>query len=504
MTDDLTRAVTEINEHADDYRYADAMYRGKVEEVFATHNKIVALLKEASKHYRTNLAGVVVDAVLNALEITSVTVPTPAGKPNEELTRIFKEKVWDANQLDLYLPDWLREVGKEGDAYLMVWEGDEEGTCAIHTRKPVSARMFYDPENDRVKRFFAYRWKEDSPKRIRMNLMYPDRVEKYVSKAKEPKSSKDFEPYEDETDGGWPLLHDYDEVAAFHGRTDHPYGVPDHLNAYGPQNMLNKVIATFMGSIDFTGFPQRGALMDSPIDDDGDDWDQDDNESTGGTGIEMSGDSNLRAEPGSLWMLRNTKSLVQLPAAESDNFLKPIDKASQLISAATGTPIRFFNGTQGQQPSGASLREDDARLNARRAMRILLAGATLRDAFTFAMRKVLGYKDCPEVVINWKPVRRAELLDEWEAVEARQRAGVPRDVTLLEAGYTPDQIEEWSRSAPDPGEGLGARVELLERLAGAAEKLAAAAELGALDMSVVQSLMAGFLPAPGNDDEDEG
>lgn len=496
MPDDLTCAVTQINDHVDEYRLADKMYRGKIEEVFATNNRIVGLLKEVSKHYRTNLAGVVVDAVLNGLEITSVTIPSSTGETDKKLTQIFKEKVWDANQLDLYMPDWLREVGKEGDAYLMVWEGEQEGTCQIHTRKPVWARMIYDEENDRIKKFFAYMWKEDSPKRTRVNLMYPDRVEKWVSTAKEPKTSNDFQRFEDESDGGWPLTHDYGEVAAFHGRTDHPYGVPDHLNAYGPQNMLNKVIATFMGSIDFTGFPQRAALQDSPIEDDGDDWDQDDNESDGATGIEMSEDSKLRAEPGSLWMLKNTRALVQLAAADSDNFLKPIDKAAQLISATTGTPIRFFNGTQGQQPSGASLREDDARLNARRAMRILLAGATLRDAFTFAMRKVLGYKDCPEVVINWKPVRQAELLDEWEAIESKQRAGVPRDQTLLEAGYTPGQIEEWNTNAPDPGEGLGPRVELLERLAGAAEKLAAAAELGALDMSTVQSLMAGFLPAP--------
>jgi hypothetical protein len=129
-------------------------------------------------------------------------------------------------------------------------------------------------------------------------------------------------------------------------------------------------------------------------------------------------------------------------------------------------------------------------------MRMLLAGATLRDAFTFAMRKVLGYADCPEVVINWKPAQRAELPDEWEVIQAKQAAGVPRDVTLLEAGYTPSQIQDWNDAAPDPGEGLLARVELLERLAGAAEKLAGAAGLGALDMKLVQELMAGFLPAP--------
>lgn len=497
---DLTKAVTEIADNREEYVKADCMYRNKVEEIFASQHRIVGLLREASKHFRTNLAAACVDAVLNGLEITSVTVPNPNGGTNQDLTDVFKAKVWDANELDIYLPAWLREVGKEGDAYLMVWEGEDEATCEIHMRKPVGARMFYDPENQRKKLFFAYMWKEDSPKRIRINLMYPDRVEKYVSMAKEPKSDKDFQPFEEEGDGGWPVTHDYGEVAAFHGRTDVDHPAPFHYNAYGPQNQLNKVIATQMGSLDFVGFPQRARLIDNPVDDDGDLWDQDDNESDGGTGIAMTEDSKLVASPGSLWDLYNTKALMQLPAAEADNFLKPIDKAAQLMSAATGTPIRFFNGTQGQQPSGASLREDDARLTSRKKMFMLLAGATLRDAFTFAMRKVLGYTDCPEVVVNWKPAHQAELLDEWETIEVKQRAGVPRDVTLLEAGYTPDQVDEWRESAPDPGDGLAARVDLLGRLAVAAEKLAAAAELGAIDMAAVQSLMSGFLPDAENEE----
>lgn len=494
---DLSRAVDQINEHADAYRYADKMYRGKIDEIFA-NPKIAALLQESGKEYRTNLASTPVDAVLNGLEITSVMIPNTEGKPDEKMTQIFREKVWEANQLDLYLPDWLREVGKEGDAYLFVWEGDEEGTCEIHIRKPVGARMFYSEENPREKSFFAYMWKEDRPKRTRVNLAYADRVERYVSTSKDPKSDKDFTEFVSDEDGQWPVPHDYGEIPAFHGRTDHPYGVPDHFNAYGPQNQLNKSIATFFSSMDFQGFPQRAALMDSTLDDDGDAWDQEDNEATAASGTIDDDDdiSKLVAAPGRMWMLRNVKSLITLDAANPDTFIKPIDKAVQLMSAATGTPLRFFTGTQGQQPSGASLSEDDKRLTARKKMRMLLAGATLRDAFTFAMRKVLGYTDCPEVVIQWAPAQRAELLDEWETIEVKQRAGVPRDVTLQEAGYTSTQVTDWREQAPDPADGLAGRVELLDKLGDAAQKLATAASLGALDPALVQQLMAGFLPAP--------
>ena len=498
---DLTRAVTAINDHAEAYRLADKMYRNQVDEIFAASNRITKLLKEASRHYRTNIAAAPVDAVLNGLEIASITIPDANGSPNQELTRVFKEKIWDANQLDLYLPDWLREVGKEGDAYLVVWEGDEEGTCEVHMRKPVASRMIYAEENDRVKKFFVYMW-DNGNKRKRVNLMYDDRVEKYISTIENPKSDKDFKEFEEDGDGGWPISHDYGEVAAFHGRTDHPYGTPDHANAFGPQNQLNKLIATDMASVDFTGFPQRAALQDAPIEDDGDLWDQDDNESGAGTGgVDMSEESGLVSHPGSLWMLKNTKSLVSLPPADADNFLRREEQAIKLASVSTGTPMRFFVGTSGQQPSGASLREDDRRLSSRKEMRKRMIGATLSDAFTFGMRKVLGYKDCPEVVINWQPTRRAETTDEWETVQAKQQAGVPRDDTLLEAGYTPAQIQVWNEDAPNPGEGLTERIGLLERLAGAAEKLASAAELGALDMALVQSLMAGFLPVPENNEE---
>ncbi len=501
---DLARAVNEITKHAGTYRYADKMYRGEVDEVFAS-SKIANLLKESGKHYRTNLAAACVDAVLNGLEITSVTVPGADGTGQDEaLTKIFHERVWEANQLDLYLPDWLLELGKQGDAYLVVWEGETEGSCSVTIRKPIGSRMFYDPEDDRTKDFYAFMWKVGEHTRV--NLIYDDRVEKYRTDATNPTSDTDFEEFEEDGDGGWPIKHDYGALPVFHGRTAHPYGTPDHELAFGPQNQLNKLIATSMSTTDFQGFPQRAALMDEALDDDGDAWDGDDEEGTpptggiAGKGADDEDDlSRLKASPGSLWMLRNVKSLVSLPAADPDVFLKPLEKAIALMSGATGTPLRFFQGMQGQQPSGASLAEDDKRLNKRIAMRILLASSVLKDAFTFAMRNILGYPDCPEVVITWAPVRRAEHADEWSTVQAKQDAGVPRDVTLHEAGYTPEQTTQWAESSPDPAQGLAVRVELLERLAGAAEKLAGAAGLGALDMSLVQSLMAGFLPAPEED-----
>lgn len=495
---DLSLAVKEIDKAREAYQLANDYYEGRVGEVFASP-KIRAMLKDSASYYKVNLAAKPVNAVLNGLEVTSVMVPNALGKPDEKLTQILQNDVWQANELDMYIPDWLREVGKEGDAYLIVWEGEEDGTCEVHLCKAIGARMFYEVENPRVKRFFAMMWREGDPQRTRLNLYYSDRIEKYVSTAENPEGDKDFQEYIVEGEE-WPVKNPYGEIPVFHGRTGDPYGTPDHFKAYGPQNMITKLLATNMGSIDFIGFPQRAALLDATLDAGSDDWDEDDNETSPPSGgIAIDRRSKLRADPGSLWELHGVNSLVQLPGADPDAFLKPLDKAIQLMSVATETPMRFFVGSQGQAPSGASLREDDAPLTARKLARQRMAGATLRDALTFAMRKILGHTNAPEVVVQWAPAQRATALDEWDAVKAKQDAGVPRDVTLQEAGYTSDQTEDWADNAPDPGEGLAPRVALLNQLAVAAEKLATAAELGAIDMAVVQSLMAGFLPDPEND-----
>jgi hypothetical protein len=491
---DLDYAVKEINDARPAYETADEYFRGVVGEVFASP-KIKRLLGESAEQYKVNLAKKAVTAVLNGLEITTVMVPNAQGKPDEKLTQILQKDVWEANQLDMYAPDIHREVGKEGDAYVIVWDGEEEGTCEVHMCKPLGARMFYDEENPRVKKYYAMMWSVRATGLVRMNLYYADRIERYSSTAKTPKSDKDFTRFAPDGED-WPTPNPYGEIPVFHGRTDHPYGVPDHYETYGAQNAITKLLATSMSSIDFTGFPQRAALMGADLDDAGDNWDQDDNESSPpSAGIPDTGDeSSLVAHPGRLWMLRNVTDLIQLDSADPDAFLKPLDKALQLMSVASDTPMRFFTGSAGQLPSGASQREDDMPLTSRKGRRLLMLGAMWRDALTFAMRKVLGHTDCPEIVVQWAPVERATELDEWQTIQAKQAAGVPRDTTLQEAGYTSDQVEDWREGVPDPGEGLASRVALLGELGDAVQKLAAAASLGALDMTVVQSLVAGFLP----------
>src|SRR6185312_11769849 len=140
-----------------------------------------------------------------------------------------------SNELQARYRSWNRNTLRDGDGYLMVWPTQTESPAArneltededptdglgpagginITYHDPRCGRMFYDPENPRVKLFYAYMWEtqlagEKQP-RLRVNLMYTDRIEKWISRpGKRPgkTEAKDFAPFlnpDDDADNDYP------------------------------------------------------------------------------------------------------------------------------------------------------------------------------------------------------------------------------------------------------------------------------------------------------------
>ncbi len=91
----------------------------------------------------------------------------------------------------------IKKAFKHGDSYLMVWEDLQAPDDApsdehvqqvgvqwtVHDARLV--RVFYDPEDERVKTYAIKRWKitlegEDNP-RTRADFWYPDRLERWIT-----------------------------------------------------------------------------------------------------------------------------------------------------------------------------------------------------------------------------------------------------------------------------------------------------------------------------------
>ena len=420
-----------IQEARPAYDEAKSMYEGDVAEVFASE-RLRVLFADSSGKYRMNLAKTPVNAVVNRLEIAAVTV-----RGSAEQTQLLAERVWADNQMDLEAPDLHRGACEFGDYYVIVWDGDEDGTVDLFGNSPLSCRMMYDPDNPRRKRYLIKVRQEG--KRRRATLYYRDRVERYVTNQDGVSGDDEshWVEYVDNEGDVWPIPNPYDQVPAFHFRTGRPYGQPLHLGAYGPQNAINKLVATQMGTIDYAGAPQRYALEDKGLAssdenaaDFGDDEDEPDGQPEG---------AQYRAGPATVWLMKGIKDVGQFEVAEPKVFLDPAEFYVRLMAQITEMPIHFFD-PGGDQPSGESRRTAEATLIKKIKYLALSLAATWADALEFALL-VLGVR--ARVDVRYANPDSIDDVEGWQVTAAKIAAGVPARQALLEAGYTAAQLDEW-------------------------------------------------------------
>jgi Phage portal protein, SPP1 Gp6-like len=464
LFNDLVYGLKELRKSREEYERAEDYYYGTQEERFVSLT-MARLLQGTGTDFKVNLSKRPVDAVLDRLEIGAIT------SPKSTITKVINEKLWMANQLDIEAHDvhWAAET--YGDSYIFVWgsggvekietseddshyeiEGstEDEAGVDIFYNSPLTVRAFYDDENPRKKKFVIKCWEQD--RCIRINLYYVDRIERYKSKPLDEMTGqdvKDYDIYTDEIgDEDGVIPNPYNEIPFFHFRTARPYGRAEHADAYGPQDALTKLITNMMATSDFAAFPQRyatTAMGGSPGDDDDFDTGLSADEST--TPDQMF--SQLVAGPGRVWLLKNIDKIGQFPAADVRNFLEPIQKFVHMMSATTATPMPYFDPSR-EIPSGESQRALEAPLIKKINARQRSFGATWREAFKFALGKVLGLGKDIEVTVRWAATQLINDFTGWQAINEKQRAGVPTRQCLLEAGYTEAEVDSWGYTEEKP------------------------------------------------------
>lgn len=504
--EDLDEALESLHDALPGYDKAEAYYEGTVKEKFL--NKAVQqLLTGSDTDFNVNLAGRVVDAVQDRMEIAAVTAE-PVGDDEEddeedplednnetgsdlvnttpgasgmmpvgvehpetaEADEMSEEekaldeavsKIWRDNEMDIEAPEIHQKMLEYGDAYLFVGLCDDEDSnddkVDLFYNSPKNVRILYEDENPRKKRLAIKRWEvgPKANKRIRLNLYYPDgSTYKFISKGASDRSgSADFQSYvDDSTDENGYLESETEGIPFFHFRTSRPYGTPEHKKAYGAQDALTKIITNMMATSDFAAFPQRWALQESGTTTDDDlDWDEDGADEKKPADLQ----SQLISGPGRIWPLRNMKAVGQFQAADMEQFLKPLNTFTGLMAAVTATPVSYFLVTIGATNtaiSGESQRKGESPFISKVNNRQLSAEATWQDAVGYGLG-LIGME--AEVKVRWAPLQIVSGKEGWEAVQAQQKAGVPVRQTLLEAGYTEAEVTSWGYTEDNPdGPGL--------------------------------------------------
>lgn len=425
-------AVAEIREHADAYRRAADYYFGEVPELFVS-DAVRRALKGEVCGFDINLARRPVDAVLDRMAIHAISVPR-----DEAATRRLVDTVWTPNRMDRYSKRVHWSALTHGDAYVIVWPGEDDGTVELHYNSPVTTRVFYSPENERIKSHAAKLWPvgHGDERVFRCDLYYLDRIERYETHAgRKGDEAGDWREYVSDDGEAWPLDNPYGVLPVFHWRTGEPYGRPEHRGAFGPQNAITKLSATLMATIDFQGFPQRYALLNpgQPTADSMFEFGDDDTDNPEEQG------SGLESGPGKVWRL-DAKNVGQFDPANVRAFLDPLNFYARAMATATATPLRFLEPS-GDVPSGESLRADDAPL----AHRIENHEDVFADEWQtcLAFAAVVAGEPVPEVDISWAPVQTVDDEEGWRTVLLKLRAGVPFVQAMTEAGYTSKLVEGW-------------------------------------------------------------
>jgi Phage portal protein, SPP1 Gp6-like len=414
--DNIRLALDYILTKKEGYNRAEMYYEGTQPEVFM-NQRWFKLFQKNQSDFRFNFSKTVVDAVLNRVEIEQVETSSPAAD------EYFKELLEQAD-IKLDINEIHRNTLIYGDAYAIVWP-DENGKLAIDYNSPLTTVVVYDQENPRKKLFAAKMWQyaDYDTKQIHLNLYYPDRIEKYVG-------------YGEIENIGTPnganfvltdtITNPWGEIPVFHFRTHKPYGRPEHADAFGPQDAINKLINTHMLTVDYQGAPQRYALTTGGQTAEIEDFSEND------TARENL--SSLKNGPGELWYLQGVQAVGQFPAADSKTFTEPVIEFVNQMAAITSTPTHYFMRTT-YLPAGAALRVAEAPLTKKVLNRQMAFESTWKDLFLF-MLKIEGIT--ASIDIDWSNSETIDEVDQWDVAVRKKSVGMPLEQILIELGYDPE------------------------------------------------------------------
>lgn len=456
----VIRGLASLKEASDDYIKAEDYYTGEVKEIFG-NSTVARHLAKTSEGFEIRFSALPVDAVLDRLEVSAIKVPD-AESAEEQVAKIRR-----ANRLDIAENEIHKNVCVYGDAYVLaigVDADDESETKAIREcgvkvslQSVFTTRAVYD--DDTSDPAFVIRTFQVGEYKF-VEVWYPDGTgARYQSKNKSlPEDSysldeNDWHLYVEEglevPDGGTPGVIDLGVpgLPITHFRNAFPYGKPEHIEAYGPQNHINKYLASATAVSTSLVYPQRYGIIEPRVatqvaqsngyndpDDEPEDIDPLFSQAEGQTD-----------NPAYVQIYEGFKALGSWETAEPDKFLGPIKYFLDWMYDVTSTPNPA--ASTGSNLSGVSRQTLDQRFTKKVEKRQLWIGGYWGDVWVYALSLVSVTVE--DAVIEWSPAGIATDKETIDTLISKRNAGVPDSQILSEMGYTQDQVKEFLEEKSD-------------------------------------------------------
>jgi hypothetical protein len=415
QADDITWALNAFTHHRDDYTLYRDYLRGDHRLSFASseYRKAFAALL---KGLHVNICPAVVGALTDRLKVSGFTA-----RDNEAAGQAAWD-LWEDSRMAAIHNRIHREAIALGDAYMLVWP-DQSGRVRFYPHSGLTMVHDHDAEEPEVITKAAKLWKDG--KRYRLNLYYPDRIEKYQtardSTLTTALEAKQFESMDEDVDNP------YGRVPVFHFPFDsdtHAHGNAELRDIVPIQDALNKTMHDMIVAGEFAAFPQRVLIgVEAAVHDDG------------------SPASSFQAGLTRVMTLANPEAKASsFPAADLEKYQAVKAGFYQDIAVVKGIPMHYFH-MGGDFPSGESLKTAEARLVKRVEDTQVDFGDTWSDLMAFALVVDRRGQDMQLQTVWDDPASRNER-SEADTALIKKEIGVSEKQLLKELGYTPDEITE--------------------------------------------------------------
>ena len=474
MNMDIEQALTNFRAGAERYGKAERYYNGDHDLAFATEkfqNTFGTLFRE----FALNLCPVICDAVRDKLRIVGFSVEADGAVSSQpsavsigdssnsgdsvNSVNSVTRSIWQRNRMGTRAGEIHKEAFICGDAYMMVWP-DRDGNAVFYPNRAANMTVVADDDVPGRVLWAAKQWITND-KHVRLNLFYPDRIEKYISKRESEgvlPDAKDFVPVGTRASlPAWTrvrpdgpsasALMTPEEPAlragmpAFRHVVDNPYGIVpvfhfannadlgmtgrSELEAAMPvQDGLNKLVLDMLVAMEFSAYRQRWAA-----------------------GIEIEIDAEgkavapFKAGVEHLWISENPNARFgDFDTAELAQFLKVKDSFRVDIASVTGTPLHYFLQHTGDFPSGESLKKAETRFLAKVRDRQESFGQVWADAMSFALR--IECRSDVRLITDWEdpaPMSEREVL---ENLLLKKQLGLSTEQALIEVGYGASDVSK--------------------------------------------------------------
>ena len=425
MNETIELAIEQFRNNAGRYRRSSRYYAGEHSLSFA-REKFANTFGDLLREFALNLCPAVCDAIKDKLKITGFGVRSEERDKSRTLSADVNE-IWRANRMAIRAGEVHKEALKNGDAYVIVWPA-ADGAVQIFPNSVETCTVGYDEEMPGRVKWAAKYWRTRD-KRTRLNLFFPDRIEKFISKDAQDgflPNAESFTPTvesarsiasknAEERDESRTLNNPFGVVPVFHFANNADIGsfdVSELEPAIPVQDGLNKAVLDMLVAMEVCAYRQRWAA---------------------GIEIQYDKDGNaaapFKAGIDHLWLAENPDAKFgDFAAADLEQFLKVKDGFRIDIASVTGTPLYYLMPQVRGFPSGESLRKAETRFVAKVRDRQEQFGTVWEDVMTFALR-IAGHANAA-VTTEWEPASPLTEREMLENLKLRRELGLDAEEGL--------------------------------------------------------------------------